>query len=341
MNWTPDRELTVRMGVAIVLIAVLPFAFVYAMVFAANTIGIALLEALTERPWPGEFYVDPLFLAVVVAAGVVVQLRYGSKTVCSSIDARGVSPADYPELHARVNRLAWQADVPAPAVALAHNDAPNAFAVGDLWGRGTVVVTTGLLDRLPATELDAVLAHEIAHLRNRDATVMTVAWVLPTITYYLAIVAGYVLYGLVRLLGAGGRRRSGGDGKGVAMAIVAIAVSAIVTLAVSAMFWAGSVLMHRVLSRYREYAADRAAATLTGDPLSLASALARIDEAMPTVPDRDLRRLDGGVEALYVAPLEARTFDDAELVSTDIFPETHPKTADRIDRLRDLAGAIE
>ena len=106
------------------------------------------------------------------------------------------------------------------------------------------------------------------------------------------------------------------------------------------MFWAASVLVHRLLSRYREYAADRGAAALTGDPAALASALRTMDETMPEVPDRDLRELDGGTEALYAAPLETRAFGDGELVSTDVFPETHPPTDERIERLREIAGEL-
>lgn len=338
MHWRTDRELRLRIALAALLIAALPFAFAYTFVFAANTIGIALLEWVTERPWPGTFYIDPIALTVVVIVGVAIQLRYGSRTVAGSLNARPVDPETHPELHARVTRLAWQADLPVPTICVSRNSAPNACAVGGLSGPGSVVVTTGLLETLSGDELDAVLAHELAHLGNRDATVMTVAWLLPTATYYLAIAAGYVLYGLTRILGSGGSSRSDGDGRAVAAAIAAIAVSAVVTLAISALFWVASVLVHRVLSRYREYAADRASAALIGDPLALAAALETIDGTMESIPDRDLRALDGGTEALYIVPLEARTFDQAELVSTDIFPETHPPTRDRVDRLRELAG---
>ena len=332
-----DPKLQRRIALTVVLIVTLPFVFVYTFVFAANTIGIALLEWATERPFHGEVHVDPIVLGVVIAVGIGLQLRYGSRGVLSSIGARRVSVDEYPELHARVVRLAWQADLPPPAVAVAHNDAPNAFAVGGVGTKPTVVVTTGLLDSLESAELDAVLAHEVAHVANRDVSVMTVAWLLPTITYYLAIAAAYVLYGLYRILGAssGGGSR---DGRAIVVAVVVITVTALVTLAISAMFWFGSVLVHRVLSRYREFAADRAAAAMTGDPLSLATALETIDDEMRSIPDRDLRRLDGGVEALYIAPLEARSFDEAELVSTDIFPETHPPTRDRIEQLREIAG---
>ncbi|ELZ39134.1 peptidase M48 Ste24p [Halorubrum californiense DSM 19288] len=332
-----DRGLRIRILVATALVVVLPFAFVYTFVYLINAVGLPLLEWATERPYTGEVYVDPVLLAVVVLGGLAVQYRHGPRTVLRSVGARRVSPDESPELHAAVTRLAAQADLPDPDVAVVTTDLPNAFAVGTP-GDGTVVVTTGLLDRLDDAELDAVIAHELSHLANRDASLMTVAWVLPTITYYLAVLASYVLYGLFNLLRFGGGGGGDRDGRALAVGIVVITASAVLTLTVSAMFWFGSVLIHRVLSRYREYAADRGAAEITGSPAALASALRTVDEAMPEVPDRDLRELDGGAEALYLAPLEARAFGDEELVSTDVFPETHPPTRERIARLRELAG---
>uniref|UniRef100_A0A7D6GM82 M48 family metalloprotease n=2 Tax=Natrinema zhouii TaxID=1710539 RepID=A0A7D6GM82_9EURY len=336
------------MLVAIGLLVVLPFAFVYTFLFLSNTVGIALLEWANGRPYHGEFYVDPVLLTLVVLGGLVVQYWYGPRAVLGSVGARSVSADDYPELHAAVTRVSVQLDHPRPSVAVIDTDVPNAFAVaGGSTGRGngndgagTVVVTTGLLELLDDAELEATVAHELAHLTNRDANLMTVAWLLPTITYYLAIAAFYVLYGLYRVLGsgfgAGGSSGDGDDARGLLVAIVVITVCAVLTLTVSAMFWAASILLYRVLSRHREYAADRAAATITGSPASLATALEKIDGTMPELPDRDLRKLDGGAEALYLAPLEERAFGSKELVSTDIFPDTHPPTAERIDRLRAL-----
>ena len=332
-----DPSLRRRLLVATALVVVLPFAFIYAFVFVTNTVLLPLLEWQGGGPYHGRVYVDPLFAVVVVAGGLALQAWKGPSVVLGSVGARRVDADEYPDLHARVTRLAKAADVKPPNVAVAHNDAPNAMAVQGPRG-AAVVVTTGLLDALDERELEAVLAHEVSHLANDDATVMTVAWLLPTVTYYLATAAAYVIYGMARTMGHGG---DGDGGDGAAKAILVLLVTAVVTLAVSAMFWAASVLVHRVLSRYREYAADRGAAAITGDPTALASALRALDERMADVPDRDLRSLDGGAEALYVAPLSGRAFTDAELVSTDVFPATHPPTADRIDRLREMAGELE
>ncbi|WP_281195860.1 M48 family metalloprotease [Halorubrum sp. F4] len=333
-----DPSLRRRVLVATALVAVLPFAFIYTFVFVTNAILIPLLESQGSGPYHGRVYVDPLFAVVVVAGGLALQAWKGPDVVLGSVGARRVAADEYPDLHARVTRLAQAADVDPPDVAVAHNDAPNAMAVQGSRG-AAVVVTTGLLETLDERELEGVLAHEVSHVANDDATVMTVAWLLPTVTYYLAVATAYVLYGMVRAFGRGSGSRNRGDG--AAKALLVLVVTALVTLAVSATFWAASVLVHRVLSRYREYAADRGAAAITGDPTALASALRTLDEGMESVPDRDLRSLDGGAEALYVAPLEGRAFTDAELVSTDVFPATHPPTTARIDRLRAMAGELE
>jgi len=289
-----------------------------------------------RAPYTGEFYVDPVVPAVVVLGGLAVQYRYGPRTVVRSVGGRRVSADEYPELHAAVTRLAAQTDVPKPDVAVARTDLPNAFAVGRRES-GTVVVTTALVGDARRRRARRGVGPRACTPQNRDASLMTVAWVLPTVTYYLAALAFYVLYGLFKLLSFGGGSGGDRDGRALAVGIVVITVSALVTLTVSAMFWCGSVLIHRVLSRYREYAADRAAAEITGSPAALASALDALDESMPEVPDRDLREFDGGAEALYVAPLESRAFGDKELVSTDVFPGDAPADA-RADRAAPRAG---
>ena len=333
-----DPALRRRILLASALVVLLPFGFIYAFVAAINHVLLPLLESFGHGPYHGRVYVSPLLAVVIVLGGLATQVWFGPSTVLGSIGARRVAPDERPELHAAVTRLAQAADIEPPDLAVTSNDAPNAAAVRGPAG-ASIVVTTGLLDRLDEAELEAVLAHEIAHLKNRDATVMTVAWFLPTVTYYLALAAAYLLYGTYRALGAGSS--SGRNGRGLAKAVIVLTVTAVVTIAISALFWVASVLIHRILSRYREYAADRGAATLTGEPAALASALRTLDEEMSEVPDRDLRKLDGGAEALYVAPLSARSFTDAELVSTDIFPDTHPPTEERVDRLRELAGEVE
>lgn len=325
-----------RIVIASILVVVLPFGFLYAFELGINHVILPLLEALGHGPYHGRFVISPVFAVLVVFGGLTVQAWFGPRTVVGQLGVYRPREQQYPDLEPTVVRLAKQTEIPPPSVRVTRNDAPNAFAVHGPTG-GTVVVTTGLLERLSPEELEAVLAHELAHLKNRDATVMTIAWLLPTITYYLAIGTAWLLYGLFRVVGSS---NSSGGNRGAAQVLVILVVTALLTLAISALFWAASVLVHRVLSQYREFAADRAAVSMTGDPTALATALQTIDEAMPSVPDHDLRRLDGGTEALCIAPLEGRAFTDAELVSTDIFPDTHPSTDERIDRLQMMVKEV-
>ncbi|WP_435181580.1 M48 family metalloprotease [Halorussus sp. AFM4] len=341
MEWRSDRSLQLRMGLTLAFVLLLPFAFAYVMLFLLNTVGLELLEFATERPWNGEFYVDPLLLVGAVVVGFAAQYALGDRVALRSVGARRVDADERPELHAAVTRLSSQLDLPVPDLAVSRTDVPNAFTVGRSPASATVVVTTGLLDRLDAEELEAVLAHELAHVKNRDVTVMTLAFFLPTLTYFVAMAAYVVLQGVFHVLG--GFRHADDDGaKGLAVAIVVLTVSAILTLAVSAAFWVGSFLFFRLLSRYREYAADRGAVSLTGNPGALASALRTLDETMTELPDDDLREQDGGLEALYVAPIDAPQFGaDRDLISRDVFPATHPPTEDRIERLREMDRGLE
>lgn len=341
MNWESDRSLQARMVVTLAFVLVLPFGFAHTMLYLLNTVGIDLLEWATNEPWNGEFYVNPVVLAGSVVVGFLAQYAFGKRIALRSVGAREVDPDDYPDLHATVTRLSAQLDLPAPTVAVSRTAVPNAFTVGRSPESATVVVTEGLLDRLDDDELEAVLAHELAHVKNRDVAVMTLAFFLPTLTYFVAIAAYVVLQGVFHV--AGGFRHVDDDGaKGLAVAIVVLTVSAVLTLAVSVAFWVGSFLFFRLLSRYREYAADRGAASLTGEPLALATALRKLDDTMADLPDEDLREQDGGLEALYVAPIDAPQFDsDRELISRDLFPETHPPTDERIERLQELDATLE
>ena len=338
MEWELDRGLKVRMGVALALVGLLPVAFVYAFVFATNTVGTALLELATERPWNGRFYVNPVAVVAAVAVGFAVQFVVGDSVALRAVDARRVDRESDPDLVGRVDRLAQVADAPTPEVAVSRSGVPNAFAIGPRPSRATVVVTEGLLDALDDDELDAVLAHELAHIRNRDVAVMSLSYFLPSLTYLVAMGAYFVLKGVFYVVG--GMDDVDGDGaKAVAVAIVVLVASALVTLAISAMFWVASFLLFRVLSQYREHAADRGAAAITGDPAALASALRTVDDEMSDAPDRDLREIDGGLEALYIAPVDTYQFgEDRDLLSSDLFPATHPDTTERVERLQELAG---
>ena len=324
------------MTLTLVLVLLLPVAFVYAFVAATNHVVLPTLNAMGWGPYYGRVYLHPLLVFGAVGCVLGMQAWLGPRTVLRSIDARPVDTGSHPTIDAAIDRLARQADVPTPDLAITRNDAPNAAAID---GRGgpTIVLTTGLIERLDEDELEAVLALELAHINHRDATVMTVAWLLPACTYLIATGIAQILSAVIRGAG-GGLRLRGGRAAGRGIAVIAVAV--VITAAIAAMFWVASVLVHRVLGRYREFAADRGAVALTGDPAALATALRTLDTAMPGVADTELRRLDGAAEALYVVPLERRAFGDDGLVSTDVFPATHPSTAARIERLETVMEAM-
>ncbi|WP_396613329.1 M48 family metalloprotease (plasmid) [Haloferax sp. S1W] len=342
MQWDPDRALQVRMAVAISLLALLPLAFVYTLSWTITHIIVPLAEVLFETRIDWQLTVSLPVIFVLTVCGLGVQYLFADRLALHSVGAKRVTPEDYPNLHTRLRRLSQQVDLAAPKLAISPSSVPNAFATGRSQSAATVVVTQGLLDTLDGDELNAVLAHELAHVKNRDAVVMSVAYVLPSFTYVVAVAAYTLLGGLWDVVGHFHHSDSD-DIRPLLAVIVLFVVSAVLTILISAIFWIGSFLLFRLLSQYREQAADRGAANITGNPLALASALATIDETIPTIPDRDLRELDGGIEALYLAPLDTPMFTDGDdaLISRDLFPESHPSTDERISYLRGLAADQE
>ena len=348
------------MALTLALVFVLPFTFLYVLQFLSNTVGYWLLGWFGLRPQT-PIALDPVVVAIVILGVMAVQYRYGPRFIADSVRAHEPADDEYRDLTDAVTRLATQAAVPTPTVRIFETRLPNAFAVGTP-GDGTVVVSTGLLDLLDEPERDAVLAHELAHLQNRDASLMTVAWLLPMVTCWLIGVATRLLesllggrtgparaggqhvdrygftYNSVRGTHRSGGGHSGRSGPGMLFALVIFGIGGTVLIVVSCLFWAGSVLVFRVLSRYREFAADRAAATVTGSPAALASALEKLDDGVASVPESDLRNVDGGVETLYVVPLAGDATGTASSRTGPTFPDTHPSTALRIERLRAMVA---
>ncbi|MFB6302410.1 MAG: zinc metalloprotease HtpX [Haloferacaceae archaeon] len=291
MDWQPDWGLRGRMALTMFLLFVLYIVFVGVLAYAGiGLLGIVLVMALFSL---GQFF-------------------FSDRLALYSMGASEVSESEYPTLHATVGRLSQQADLPKPTVAVADTRVPNAFATGRSRKNATVCVTQGLLRTLDDEELEGVLAHELAHVKNRDVMVMTIASFLSTIAFMV------VRWGW--LFGGGGRNRQGGGG-GV---IVAILVSLLV--------WIVSFLLIRALSRYREYAADRGAAAITGKPGALASALLTIDGRMDRVPKEDMRE-QAEMNAFFIIPIRSGFI--GKLAST------HPPTERRVERLRDLEREIE
>jgi len=220
-----------------------------------------------------------------------------------SMGANVVDENEAPELHRTVERLSQQADLPKPQIAIADSQVPNAFATGRNQSNATVAVTRGLLNTLDQEELEGVLAHELAHIKNRDVMVMTIASFLSTLAF-IVVRWGWLF---------------SGDGENQAPIYVAILVSLVV--------WVLSFLLIRALSRYREYAADRGGASITGNPSALASALMSIDGRMDRVPDDDLRE-QAEMNAFFIIPIRSGFIGK--------IASSHPPTEKRIEKLREL-----
>jgi heat shock protein HtpX len=293
-RFKPDRGLTNRMVVTSFLLGLLYVAFV------------ALLIALTKSA----------VLAIVIAGGLLfVQYWFSDRIALYAMRGRIVSPEEAPQLHGAIDRLCALADMPKPKVAIADVDLPNAFATGRNPDKAVVCVTTGILRRLDADELEGVLAHELSHVAHRDVAVMTIA-------SFLGVLAGLITrFGLYGGLGGGGRRD-----QNTAMVVLTIVL-------VSAAVYAISFLLTRALSRYRELAADRAAAMLTGRPSALASALTKISGDIARIPSRDLRQAEA-FNAFFFAPAAAGGFSLSSLFST------HPPLEQRLDRLGMLSREL-
>ena len=290
MDWDTDWGLRGRMLVVVVLLGALYVGFLGVMSFY----GIGLF---------GMILVMGLFMGG--------QLLFSDRLALYSMGAHEVSEQEYPDLHRKLTRLSQQADLPKPTVAVADTRVPNAFAAGRSKGNATVCVTKGLLRTLDDDELEGVLAHELAHVKNRDVMVMTIASFLSTLAF-MVVRWGWLFAG-------GGDEQEGGGG-----VLVAVVASFVV--------WVLSFILIRALSRYREFAADRGGAAITGKPGALASALMTINGRMDKVPDDDLRG-QAEMNAFFVIPIKSGTI--GKLFST------HPDTETRVERLRDLEKEME
>jgi len=261
-------------------------------------------------------------LAILVAGGLLfAQYWFSDRIALYAMNGHLVTAQEAPELHGVVDRLCALADVPKPAVAIADSDVPNAFATGRSPSSAVVCATTGLLRRLDAEELEAVLAHELSHIAHRDVAVMTVA-------SFLGVLAGLITrFGLYAgLYGGFGERSGDGDGDGEDnTALVFMAV-----VAVSAAVYGISFVLTRALSRYRELAADRSAALLTGRPSVLAAALTKLSGDMAQIPTQDLRHAEP-FNAFFFTPAVSPGFSLSSIFST------HPSLTQRLDQLAELS----
>ena len=253
-------------------------------------------------------------IAVIAAVLFLVQYFTSDKIALASMGAHEVSPQDQPDLHAIVERLCIQANLPKPRVAVAETQMPNAFAVGRSPGTATVCATTGLLELLSPSELEAVLAHELTHVQNRDVMIMTIASFFASIASFIVQIGFW--FGL-------GFDDNDENGPGI---LVVILVSAVVYLV--------SYVLIQTLSRYREFAADRGSAIITGRPSSLSSALLKISGTMDQIPQRDLRAASGELAAFYIFPPKAKQ-------SVSNLFATHPPLEARLEALARLEAQLQ
>ncbi len=248
------------------------------------------------------------FLMFFAAFIIFVQYYFSDKIVLWSVRAKVVGESEAPELHQIVRELANRARLPMPRVAVVETSIPNAFATGRNPKNAVVAVTTGLLRTLNREELEAVLGHELSHVKNRDMAVMTIASVISTLAFFVMRWAMFM--GMF-----GSRRDSGG--------------SAILLFVVSALVWFISFLLIRALSRYREYAADMGSAMLTKNPKALISALMKISGKMKFVREEEKARVEG-LNAFFIIPaVSGKTI-------LSLF-STHPPVERRIEKLEKLA----
>ncbi|MFV0136354.1 zinc metalloprotease HtpX [Streptomyces sp. HMX87] len=281
-----DRRLTARMGITLFLLGLLYVGFVAAL--------IVLLKS-----W--------VLVVVIAAAALGAQYWFSDRIALYAMRGRVVEREEFPELHGVVDRLSAMADMPKPVVAVSSMDMPNAFATGRNPDHAVVCVTTGLLRRLEPAELEGVLAHEMSHVAHKDVAVITVA-------SFLGVIAGLVVRFAFYSQLFGGRRDQN--------TVVVLAA----VMGVSAAVYALSFLLIRALSRYRELAADRAAALLTGRPSALAAALTKVTGDIARIPTKDLRTAQA-FNAFYFTPALGSRPGLARLFST------HPSLEERLDQL--------
>jgi heat shock protein HtpX len=263
-------------------------------------------------------------IGLVAVALLVFQFFASDQLALRSMGAREVTPQEAPQLHGIIDRLCVQADIPKPKVAIVDTHMANAFAMGRTPKAATICATTGILSLLEPAELEGVLAHEVTHIVNRDVAIMTLA------SFFASVAAMIVQFGLLFGGGFGGGYGGGygggggnnNDGDDIAIVIL-----------VSAVVWAISFFLMRMLSRYREFAADRGSAVITGRPSALASALLKIDGSMGRVPTKDLRTAEGH-NAFFIVPAKVKG-------SVFALFATHPPLEKRLEALSRLESQLQ
>ena len=274
--------------------------------FLLGALYVVLIGALFAAGASG------ILIAFIAGGLLLLQLFTSDKLALRAMGAREVSPQEAPEFHAMIERLCLQADLPKPRVGIAQTPMPNAFALGRSPKHATVCATTGIMQLLSPAELEGVMAHELSHVANRDVAVMTLAGFFATIAAYIVQFGAFF----------GGGSSDDDDNP-----------SFLVVFLVSLVVYVVSFFLMQALSRYREFAADRGAALVTGRPSALASALVKIDSGMHRIPERDLRA-SGELSAFYFFPPGAGKKLGA------LF-STHPPMEKRLAALQRLEAQLQ
>jgi heat shock protein HtpX len=254
-------------------------------------------------------------MVVFIAGMSLAQLFLSDKIALAAAGAKVVSPAEAPGLHAMIERLCIQADLPKPRIAIADTHVPNAFAMGRSQKSATVCATTAILDTLEPHELEGVLAHELTHVKNRDVMIMTIA------SFFASVAAMITQFGL--FFGGG---MGGGDDEDGGLPFIVVLLASMVVYAIS-------FFLMMALSRYREFGADRGAALITGRPSALASALMKLSGAMQRVPDQDLRQA-ARMNAFFIIPTSVKD-------SVHTLFMTHPPMEKRIAALQAMESQLQ
>ena len=253
---------------------------------------------------------DGITIAIIAAGLAALQFFTSDKLAMHAMGAREVAPHEAPELHAMIERLCIQADLPKPKVAVAYTEMPNAFALGKSQKSATVCATTGIMKMLSPAELEGVMAHELAHVKNRDVMIMTIA------SFFASVAATILQFGF--FFGGGHDDEDSGP-------------SFLVVLLVSLVVYVVSFFLMMALSRYREFTADRGAALVTGRPSALASALRKISLGLDRLPQQDLR---------VAKELSAFFIESPSRSIAGLFA-THPPVEKRIEQLMRLEAELQ
>ena len=292
-----DWELTFRMALSFLALTLIYLLF---LSFISSYFGLGILP-----------------IAIIAGLMIGAQWFFSDRIVLWSTGTKIVTKEQYPELHEIVENLALKSGIPKPRIGVMPSDTPNAFATGKSPRSSVVAVSSGIMKILSKEELEGVLSHEISHIRHRDVTIITLASLFSTIAWYLmqssmwgSMFGGY---------GYGGKQQQGGGGL-------------FFVLIVAALVWFLSFLIIRSISRYREFAADRSGAYLTGKPMNLSRALMKIEGRVKVAPVQQLKKMEG-MNAFFIIPAKS-----GQTIAR--FFSTHPPIEERIKRLMVIEGEL-